>query len=28
LLGIMISNRHQDAVKMKEDIMYIAPDKK
>jgi hypothetical protein len=25
LLGIMISNRHEKSVQMKEDILYISP---
>ena len=25
LLGISISNHHKDTVKMKEDVLYIAP---
>jgi hypothetical protein len=25
LLGILISNHHQDMVKMKEDVLYVAP---
>lgn len=28
LLGIAISNRHSDTVKMKEDVLYILPEKK
>jgi hypothetical protein len=26
LLGVVIANRKKDSVKMKEDIMYIAPE--
>lgn len=25
LLGILISNHHQNTVKMKEDVIYVAP---
>jgi hypothetical protein len=25
LLGIVISNRHKDKVRMKEDVIYVAP---
>jgi hypothetical protein len=25
LLGIVISNHHRDTVKMKENVMYVAP---
>jgi len=27
LLGILISNHHQDTVQMKEDVLYVAPKK-
>ncbi len=27
LLGILISNHHQDTVHMKEDVLYVAPKK-
>jgi hypothetical protein len=25
ILGIVISNHHKDSVKMKEDVIYVAP---
>ncbi len=28
LLGLAISNHHKDTVKMKEDVLYVAPDPK
>jgi hypothetical protein len=27
LLGVYLSNRHQNTVKMREDVLYIAPKK-